>query len=163
MLLQCRSYTFALYSIISFVFLTLSGCGTSDPISLPPEHHDMYGVWQKTETKDNGLIVNNALLVLHDDDTVTYVSCFKKPGYLSSTSMPGLSLIRFEGNAFDAQIGWFIFSWTEHFSVERFPYQEQDQTYLVVNGIKLRKLLQTETSDYANWPCNDNKKKNGLD
>lgn len=159
MLLRSRLRAFMPLFIAGIACLVLSGCGTNDPISLPPEHHDMYGVWQKTETKDNGLIVNNALLVFHDDDTVTYVSCFKKPGYQSSTSMPGLNLIRFNGKEFDAQIGWFIFSWTEHFSVERFPYQEQDQTYLVVNGIKLRKLLRNETSDYANWPCNDDKKK----
>ena len=154
-----RPFAFKPLYLFIALSLSLAGCGKSDPIILPAAHQDMYGVWEKTETRDNGLIIDNVLLVMHADNTVTYVSCFKKPGYRTSQSLPGLSLIRFEGNKFDAQIGWGIFTWTEHFTVARFPYREHDQTYLEVNGVRLRKLLPHETSDYANWPCNDDKRK----
>jgi predicted small lipoprotein YifL len=159
--MPCTRSRLGITQLIIFILIcfVLAGCGKGDPIELPVAHHDMYGVWEKTETKDNGLSIHNMLLVFHSDSTVTYVRCMKKIGRRSSQSLPGLNLIRFAGNEFDIQIAWGVFSWTEHFTVARFPYQENGQTYLDVNGVKLRKLLPNETSDYANWPCNDDKSK----
>lgn len=147
------------FVLLSCMVLLLVSCGKSDPIVLPADHQDLYGVWERTEITDNGLGVNNMLLAFHNDNTVTYARCFKKVNKSYSESLPGLNLIRFEGQEIDIQIGWGIFTWTKHLTINKFPYQENGQSYIDVGGVKLRKLAQDERSDYANWPCNrdDNK------
>jgi hypothetical protein len=39
------------------------------------------------------------------------------------------------------------------FRMDRAPYEENGQWYLVLDGLRLRKLGQDETSDYKNWTC----------
>jgi len=143
------------FLIATFVLslFALSGCGKSNPIVLPVEHQDLYGVWEKVEIKDNGLIVDNALLAFHQDNTVTYITCEKKSGFQSSKSLPGFVLVRFEGKQLDIQSDIWFGTWTEHIVIDRFPYQSLGQTYIQANGKSLRKLLDSDQTDFKNWPC----------
>ena len=147
------------HSIMLTTILAISACGKDDPIKLPAEHNNLYGVWEKAVSSDNGLSVDNALFVFHEDDTVTYIRCFKKPGKSFSQSLPNFDITKFEKSNLQIQIGWGPFSWTENFVIDKFPYTDQNEMYIEIDEHRLRKLKSSETSSYQSWPCSQDKDK----
>jgi len=141
-----------LYMVV-FV-ITLSACGKSDPISLPPDNKEFLGVWQaKNSEFDNGVTSDNMLLVFHKNNLVSYLRCINRVNGHTYYNLPDSKLISISDTEFEIAQDIFVTDWNKKFTINRLPYQEKNDWYFIVNKVKLRKLKAGEKSDHDSWQC----------
>jgi hypothetical protein len=145
---------------LPFIFaLLLCACETAtQPIMLEP-NSDLLGVWEyQFDESGEGTHTDQFLLVFHQDSTVDYKRCKNHTGGNSERhshrTMSGARILEVKPHAIRIGIKLFLTFDTE-LKFERFPYSENGDAFIVVDGIRLRRLKPGETSNHESWKCSD--------
>lgn len=119
---------------------------------------EFIGHWEvkNTMSGDTGNFDNTALII-GKDGAVEYKHC-SRGANLGATQSAGQAL----SGLVVSDIGNGVLSLAKpatpyyaekKFSMDREPYREGGKWYIELDGTKLRKLEDGETSDYASWQC----------
>lgn len=147
-----------------FIAILLFGCSDSEPVRLAGIQKSYIGVWQYTDPDNTAETkMNNMLLVINPDSSAIYSRCIKdtktenggsSSSYSKSVTLPKAILTALEHDRFVLEQGLGLFSFDLEFEINKMPYLEGEEWYLVVDGIKLRKLNENEYGT-TNWKCPD--------
>ena len=146
-----------LFAILPVLFLL--SCSQEEPILIPKEKSDLFGVWvYKYNEYGNNVKIDNMLLAFHSDSTVSYKRCIQRMSGHKTTSVPEARIIKLTDKELVIKVNLFIFRMRLNFNIEQLPYKEKDDWYMKVDGVLLRKLRPGEKSDHDSWACGDDSK-----
>lgn len=136
------------------VALLLCGCEAGvEPIRLDPDS-DMFGAWEyQFDEFGNGVTTDQFLLIFHQDSTVDYKRCKNHVGGYSYTKMPNASILEVNPHRIRIGVDLFLITLDKELDFEKFPYEENGDTFMKVDGARLRRLRPGQSSDHESWKC----------
>ena len=147
------------YSVISFFLLSIIACSKEEPIRIPEDKSEFFGVWiYKSDEYDNNIKKDNMLLAFYKDSTVSYKRCIKRMNGHKSTIVPEAKLIKLTDKELVIKANLVFMSINLDFEIEKLPYQENNEWFMKVDGALLRRLHKGEKTDHASWECGDKNK-----
>ena len=139
---------------LPFLAFTIVGCDTPPPTVLDASQADYFGTWEHVSNEyGNNIVSDNMLLVFHPDSTVSYKRCINRMNGYSYTQLPGSRLEKLTDRELAVSTGIWKLRWTIELAIDRAPYTSDDEMYLEVDGVKLRKLKYGESSSHETWKC----------
>ncbi len=151
------------HAVFLLMLVVLTACSDKQSANMPAAKTEVrfgefIGHWEvkNTVAGDAGNFDNTALII-KKDGTVEYKHC-SRGANSAVTQSSGEAL----SNLVVGDIGNGLLSLAKpttpyyaekKFRMDREPYQEGGRWYIELDGIKLRKLEDGETSDYASWQC----------
>ena len=141
--------------------LLLAACGKSTPpVVLSAAQSDYFGSWEHVGSEyGNNIETDNMLLVFHKDSTVSYKRCITHMNGHNYVSLPDAEIRSFTDKQIVISGGiWFIHI-TRELPINKPPYVEGGDSYLELDGLKLRKLRPGEPSTHESWKCDSDKDK----
>jgi hypothetical protein len=138
------------------LLLALFACDkTPAPITLAQDSA-LFGTWEyQFDEFQNGVTTDQFLLVIHMDSTIDYKRCKNRVNGHSYAILPASTILKFEQNKLLIGPQWFFSIFDEELVIEKFPFAEKNDTFMVVNQAKLRKLKPGEISNHESWKCSD--------
>jgi hypothetical protein len=139
--------------------LLVTACSDNTPaIKLTGAQSGYFGSWEHTGSEyGNNIVSDNMLLVFHPDSTVSYKRCINRMNGHSYTSLPGARIVGLTDRLLSFRGGiWFI-QFTRELPINKPPTVEGEETFLEVDGLKLRKLKSGESSTHDTWKCDSDK------
>jgi hypothetical protein len=145
---------------VVMLVLGLSACDKSQPVALPADKQNLLGTWLAIQSKlDNDLLSDHTMFVFHKNNHVSYLRCInRKNGHLYY-NFPDSRLVSISDTGFEIATDIYIMDWNKKFTINRLPYKNNGNWYLVINKITLRKLKSGERSGHETWKC-DNDERN---
>ena len=137
----------------------LTGCSKEPPIVLSRAQSAWFGSWEHVSSEyGNNIVSDNMLLVVHPDSTVSYKRCVNRMNGHSYTALPNATIRRLDGEMLAIRAQVFVFRWTQELHISRAPYMEGEDAFLEIEGVKLRRLREGESSTHDTWKCGDEDK-----
>jgi hypothetical protein len=151
-MLLIRKLLFVLFALL-FV-----ACSKEEPIQIPEEKSEFFGVWiYKDDAYGNNVRKDNMLLAFYQDSTVSYKRCIKRMNGHKNTVVPDARIIKLTDKELVINVK-FLLSINLDFDIQTLPYQENNDWFMKVDGVLLRKLKPGEKSDHDLWECGDEAK-----
>jgi hypothetical protein len=139
--------------------LMLSACGDAPPVTLNASQRAYFGSWEHVGSEyGNNIVSDNMLLIFHPDSSVSYKRCINRMNGYSYTSLPGSRLEGLSDRQLAISAGVWKLRWTKELRIDRAPYIDGDEMYLDVDGLKLRRLKDGESSTHEAWKCDSDKR-----
>jgi hypothetical protein len=141
----------------------LVACSDSaPPVVLTSAQADYFGSWEHASSEyGNNIVSDNMLLVFHPDSSVSYKRCINRMNGHSYTSLSEAHIKSLTDREVVISGGIWIIQFTRELPINKPPHVEGDESYLEVDGLKLRKLKAGESSTHETWKCDsDEDKKN---
>jgi hypothetical protein len=135
--------------------LLIAACSNDvPPVVLAGAQADYFGSWEHVGSEyGNNIESDNMLLVFHPDSTVSYKRCIKRMTGHNYTTLPGADIKSLTDRQLVISGGiWFI-NFTRELPINKPPHAEGEESYLEVDGLKLRKLKSGESSTHETWKC----------
>jgi hypothetical protein len=149
--------------LLCLLFATLAACGSNaPPVLLTTDQHDYFGSWEHMGSEyGNSIVSDNMLLIFHPDSTVSYKRCINRMNGRRYTQLPGAKIESLSSQTLVISSGFWKLRWTEKLTINRPPYVEGVDMFLDIDGLKLRKLKDGESSAHESWKCSseDDKKR----
>ena len=141
--------------------LSTAACSDkSPPVVLTGAQANYFGSWEHVGSEyGNNIVVDNMLLVFHQDSTVSYVRCIKRVNGHSYTSLADAHITSLTDKQLVIKGGIAFIQFTRELPINSPPHAEGDESYLEVDGLKLRKLKAGESSTHETWKCDSDDKK----
>ncbi|HKE96394.1 MAG TPA: hypothetical protein VKB34_18950 [Povalibacter sp.] len=135
--------------------LLLVACGdNSPPVVLKDAQADYFGSWEHVGSEyGNDIVSDNMLLVFHPDSTVSYKRCINRMNGHTYTSFPDARIRSLTDKQLVITAGIWFLHFTRTLPINRAPYVDGGESYLEVDGLKLRKLRAGESSTHSTWKC----------
>lgn len=156
--------------VLAWLFLfSLSACSdksppnesisASTPEKIPAGPYKNYvGHWEaKNKINSDVNSFDNRVLIIQKDGRAEYIHCSGKTGAITTQStgeiLSGLVVSELGNGVLSLSKPATPYYAEKKFKMDRNPFQENGRWYLELDGIKLRKLVEGETSDYTIWQC----------
>ncbi len=121
---------------------------------------DYFGSWEHVGSEyGNHIESDNMLLVFHQNSTVSYKRCINHMTGYSYTTLPDAEISSLTDKDLVIRGGVWIIHITRELPINRPPHVEAGESYLEVDGLKLRKLKPGEASTQDSWKCDSDKDK----
>jgi hypothetical protein len=133
--------------------LLLVACDNAKPITLNDNQKEYFGVWEHSSSGPNNITHDGMLLVFHSDSTVSYKRCTTRLNGHRYTAMPDMSIKQLTDTQLIVFKNLWVFDFDTEFEVNRVPYVENNETYMKIDGVTLRRLKDHEQSSHASWKC----------
>lgn len=143
---------------ILLLILTCMACSRKEPIQIPKEKEEFFGVWvYKNNEYGSDVKKDNMLLAFYKDSTVSYKRCIKRMNGHKNTIVPDAKIVKLTDKELVINVNFFL-SINLDFKIETLPYQDNNDWFMKVDGALLRKLKPGEKSDHDSWDCGDEAK-----
>jgi hypothetical protein len=134
----------------------LAGCDGAPPVVLNASQSNYFGSWEHVGNEyGNNIVSDNMLLIFHPDSTVSYKRCVNRMNGYSYTKLPEATIKSLADNHLLISAGVWKLRWTKDLRIDRAPYVDGDESYLEIDGLKLRRLRAGESSTHETWKCSD--------
>jgi hypothetical protein len=147
--------------LMTSVFLIASCSESTPPVVLNDAHSAWFGTWEHVGSEyGNNVVSDNMLLVFHPDSTVSYKRCIDRMNGHNYTTLPDAQIKSLSDKQLVVSGGFWIIRITRELPINKPPYVEGGESFLEVDGLKLRKLKAGETSTHESWKCSKDKDDN---
>ena len=148
----------ALLLIPSFL---IAACSEKPPpVVLTGAQTDYFGTWEHASSEyGNNVVSDNMLLVFHQDSSVSYKRCINRMNGHNYTSLPEAEIRSLTDKQLVISGGMWIIRFTRELPINKPPHVEGEESYVEVDGLKLRKLKAGESSTHETWKCDSDKDK----
>ena len=125
------------------------------PVKLTGAQADYFGTWEHVGSEyGNNVDSDNMLLVFHQDSKVSYKRCINHVSSHNYTTLGEAEIKSFTDDELVIRGGIAFIHISRELPINKRPYVEGDERYLEVDGLKLRKLKNGESSTHESWKCN---------
>ena len=144
------------HAVLSLPLLSLAlvGCDAAPPVVLDASQNAYFGSWEHVSSEyGNDIVSDNMLLIFHPDSSVSYKRCINRMNGYSYTTLPDSRLEELTDRQLVISGGVWILRLTKELPIDRAPYASGDQMFVEVDGLRLRKLKDGESSTHETWKC----------
>ena len=133
----------------------LVACGNDTPsIKLTGPQTVYFGTWEHAGSEyGNNVESDNMLLVFHEDSKVSYKRCINHLNSHNYTSLGDMEIKKLTDTELVIRGSILFIHITRDLQIGRRPYVEGDESYFELDGLKLRKLKNGESSTHDSWKC----------
>lgn len=147
-----------LNGLLALVFASqMSACSKGEPIQLSDQRY--FGTWvYKQNPFGNNVRIDNRLLAIYEDSTITYIRCSKQANNSTSVSLPSGYISKLTETELTVEADVLVTTVKMRFKIEQPPVQRDGDWFMRMDGVDFRKLHQGEASDHESWPCRDDER-----
>src|SRR5215510_3437915 len=137
-----RLMKFSASSLFLIPALLLTACGEkAPPVKLTAAQAAYFGSWEHAGSDyGNNIESDNMLLVFNPDSTVSYKRCINHMSGHNYTTLPDAHIESFTDKQLVFTGGIAFLNFTRKLPIGSPPHTEGDETWMEMDGLKLRKL-----------------------